>query len=60
MEMINRCLEITEAKREALAEHDRRAKMLEERAMRREQRGPGWGNRKERRRQAALARHGED
>ena len=38
MEMINRCLEITEAKREALEAFDARKRMLEERAFLREQR----------------------
>lgn len=56
MEIINRCLDITEAKREALEAFDRRQRMLEERNLTREQRGPEWGNRKQRRREAALAR----
>jgi hypothetical protein len=56
MEMINRCLEITEAKREALEAFDSRQRKLEERALLREQRGPEWGNRKQRRRQVALER----
>lgn len=55
MEMINRCLEITAAKRAELDEFDRRhaerKAMIEERRERR-----GEGNRKERRRQAALDR----
>lgn len=56
MEMINRCLDITEAKRAELEEFDRRhaerKAMIEEK---RERRGE-FGNRKERRRQAALDR----
>jgi hypothetical protein len=60
MEMINRCLEITEAKREALEAFDRRKQKLEERAFLREQRSPEWGNRKQRRREAALARQGKE
>ena len=57
MEMINRCLEITKAKRAELEGFDRRhaerKAMIEER---RERRGE-FGNRKERRRQAALERN---
>jgi hypothetical protein len=59
MEMINRCLEITADKRAELEEFDRRKgkrmRMMEERAEWRE-RSDTFGNRKERRRQAALER----
>lgn len=59
MEMINRCLEITADKRADLEEFDRRKgkrmQLMEERAAWRES-SPTFGNRKERRRQAALAR----
>lgn len=57
MEMINRCLEITDAKRREIEEHDFERRHAERKAMieeRRERRGEG--NRKERRRQAALDR----
>lgn len=59
MEMINRCLEITADKHADLEEFDRRkgkrTKMIEERAAWREA-SPTFGNRKERRRQAAMER----
>jgi hypothetical protein len=63
MEMINRCLEITADKRAELEEFDRRKgkrmKMMEERAEWRDQ-SPTFGNRKERRRLAALERQGKE
>lgn len=62
MEMINRCLEITADKRAELDEYDRRnAKRMkmEERAAWREA-SPTFGNRKERRRQAALERQSKE
>lgn len=61
MEMINRCLEITDAKRAEVEEYDRRhVKRKEMIAMRRERREAlgEYGNRKERRRQAAMERQG--
>lgn len=63
MEMINRCLEITADKRAELEAFDRRhAERKEMIARRRELReaSPDFGNRKERRRQAALARKGKE
>lgn len=57
MDMINRCLEITDAKRAEIEAHDRHRQRKEMIAMRRERREEmGEGNRKERRRQAALER----
>lgn len=57
MEMINRCLEISAVKRAEIEDADRRN---EERkaliAERIEHRSPDFGNRKQRRRAAALAR----
>jgi hypothetical protein len=62
MEMINRCLEISEAKRAELEAHDRHAKRKEAIAARRDLREMSgeFGNRKERRKQAALVRHGKE
>jgi hypothetical protein len=63
MEMINRCLEITADKRAELEEFDRRKgkrmEKMEQRAAWREV-SPTFGNRKERRRQAALERQGKE
>lgn len=63
MEMINRCLDVTADKRAELEEFDRRKgkrmEMMEERATRREQ-SPTFGNRRERRRLAALERQGKE
>jgi len=61
MEMINRCLEITADKRAEIDAFDQRRK--EKLAMRqklRESRSPDWGNRKQRRREAALQRQGKE
>jgi hypothetical protein len=61
MEMINRCLEITADKRAELEEFDRRnGKRKEMIALRKEARSSDFGNRKERRRNAALARQGKE
>ena len=60
MEMINRCLEVSAAKRAEIEANDRHQRRKEEIAMRRELRGEGFGNRKERRRQAALERQSHD
>jgi hypothetical protein len=63
MEMLNRCLDVSADKRAELEEFDRRKgnrmKMMEERAAWREV-SPTFGNRKERRRQAALERQGKE
>ena len=56
MEMINRCLEISAAKRAELEDADRRNERKAKIAERREHRSPDFGNRKQRRREAALAR----
>lgn len=56
MEMINRCLEMTADKRAALEDFDRAKQRKEMIAMRAESRSPDFGNRKARRRQAALER----
>lgn len=56
MEMINRCLEMTADKKSALEEFDRANQRKEMIAMRKENRSPDFGNRKARRREAALAR----
>jgi hypothetical protein len=62
MEMLNRCLEITDLKRAALERfdqdvaHQRHLERKEMIAARKEARSPEFGNRKERRRQAALQR----
>jgi hypothetical protein len=57
MEMINRCLEVTEAQRAALEQFDKRHSHREQMiAKRGETRSPEFGNRKARRRQAALER----
>lgn len=63
MEMINRCLEVNDDKRDEIEAHDRHQKRKELLAMRmemRETRPADWGNRKERRRQAALLRQGKE
>jgi hypothetical protein len=59
MEMINRCLEITAAKRDELEAFDRAAKRKEMIANRVDGRSEMFSNRKERRRQAALKREQE-
>lgn len=62
MEMINRCLEISDGKRAALEAFDRHAQrkeMIANRIGRREQ-SDALGNRKWRRRQAALARRNKE
>ena len=63
MEMINRCREITADKIAELEEFDRRqsrrAEMIANRAEHREQ-SDTFGNRKERRRQAALERQNKE
>lgn len=59
MEQINRCLEITEAKRAALRAFDSDSRHAERKAMiaeRKAHRSADFGNRKARRREAALAR----
>lgn len=60
MEMINRCLEISADKRAELEAFDRAKQRKELIAMRAESRSPDFGNRKARRRQAALARQGKE
>jgi hypothetical protein len=61
MEMINRCLEITHAKRDEIEIFDRAQKRKEMIAMRKERaRSPEFGNRKERRRQRAIERQSSD
>lgn len=58
MEMLKRCLDVEEAKaslKEFDKQHDERKELL---AVRREGRGPEFGNRKARRRAAAMERQG--
>lgn len=56
MEMINRCLEVSADKRAELEAFDRAKRRKEVIAMRAENRSSDFGNRKARRRQAAMER----
>lgn len=63
MEMINRCLDLSEDRRRELELFDREAKrreMISNVISNRERPSADWGNRKHRRRQAALARKGRE
>lgn len=59
MEMINRCLEMSADKRAEIEAFDRATQRKEMIAMRQENRSAEFGNRKERRRLAALQRQAE-